>query len=301
MDLKQLEYFVHVAEFGSFTQSSRFLRVAQPALSRQVRALEVELRQALFERNGRGVTLTEPGQRLLEHARGILQQVQRARLDLEQQRGALSGQLVIGLPPSVSRTLTGPLVRAFRERFPQASVGLVEGLSDHLMEWLAVGRVDFALVYSGSAPASIDLAALLVEPLYLVGARPARASARLVGSPVSLAQVAATALVIPPRPHSIRMLVDSALADAGLKARVALEIESVPTILDLVQHDGFHAVLTLNAIRRSGSEARFQVRPIGKPRLAATLRLATSAQRPAGPLMERSIALVRELVAQHWS
>jgi LysR family nitrogen assimilation transcriptional regulator len=301
MDLKQLEYFVQVAEFGSFTLSSRFLRVAQPALSRQVRALEVELRQTLFERNGRGVTLTEPGKRLLEHARGILQQVQRARLDLEQQRGAVTGRLVIGLPPSVSRTLTGPLVRAFRERFPQASFGVVEGLSDHLMEWLAVGRVDFCLVYSGTAPASIELVPLRVEPMYLVGARPAKAGARLVGAPVALAQVAATELVIPPRPHSIRMLLDSALAEAGLKARVALEIESVPTILDLVQDDGFHAVLTLNAIRRSGNEARFQVRPIGKPRLAATLRLATSVQRPSGPLMEQSITLVRELVAQHWA
>jgi len=247
------------------------------------------------------VTLTVAGQRLFAHGVGILQQVERARLDLEEHRGAPVGRMSLGLPPSVSRTLTGPLVRSFRERFPQASVGLVEGLSDHLMEWLAVGRVDFALVYSGSAPASIDLAALQVEPLYLVGARPGRAAARLVGAPVSLAQVAATELVIPPRPHSIRMLVDSALAEVGLKARVALEIESVPTILDLVQHDGFHAVLTLNAIRRSGNEARFQVRPIGKPRLAATLRLATSAQRPAGPLMEQSIALVRELVAQHWS
>jgi LysR family nitrogen assimilation transcriptional regulator len=301
MDLKQLEYFVHVAEFGSFTLSSRFLRVAQPALSRQVRALEVELRQTLFQRNGRGVTLTEAGKRLLEHARGILQQVQRARLDLEQQRGAVTGRLVIGLPPSVSRTLTGPLVRAFRERFPQASFGVVEGLSDHLMEWLAVGRVDFALVYSGSAPAAIELAPLRVEPMYLVGARPRKPEAKLVGAPVTLQQVAAIELVIPPRPHSIRMLVDSALADAGLKARVALEIESVPTILDLVQDDGFHAVLTLNAIRRSGNEARFQVRPIGKPRLSATLRLATSAQRPGGPLMERSIELVRELVAQHWA
>jgi len=152
MDLKQLEYFVHVAEFGSFTRSSRYLKVAQPALSRQVRALEVELRQTLFKRNGRGVTLTEPGQRLLEHARGIVQQVQRARLDLEQQRGALSGRLVIGLPPSVSRVLTGPLVRAFRERFPNAAFSIVEGLSDHLMERLAVGRVDFALVYSVAAP-----------------------------------------------------------------------------------------------------------------------------------------------------
>jgi LysR family nitrogen assimilation transcriptional regulator len=301
MDLKQLEYFVHVAEFGSFTLSSRVLRVAQPALSRQVRALEVELRQTLFERNGRGVTLTEPGKRLLEHARGILQLVQRPRLDLEQRRGALSGRLVIGLPPSVSRTLAGPLVRAFRERFPDASFGVVEGLSDHLLEWLAVGRVDFALVYGGVADTGIELAPLRVEPMFLVGARPAKAGARLMGTAVSLQQVAATELVIPPRPHSIRMLLDSALADAGLKPRVALEIESVPTILDLVQHEGYHAVLTLNAIRRSGHEAGFQARPIGKPPLAATLRVATSAQRPGGPLMERSIELVRELVDKHWA
>lgn len=301
MDLKQLEYFVHVAEFGSFTLSSRVLRVAQPALSRQVRALEVELRQTLFERNGRGVTLTEPGKRLLEHARGILQQVQRARLDLEQRRGALSGRLVIGLPPSVSRTLAGPLVRAFRQRFPEATFGVVEGLSDHLLEWLAVGRVDFALVYGGAADAAIELQPLRVEPMFLVGARPAKAGARLMGTAVSLQQVASTELVIPPRPHSIRMLLDSALADAGLKPRVALEIESVQTILDLVRHEGYHAVLTLNAIRRSGDEAGFQVRPIGKPPLAATLRVATSAQRPGGALMERSIELVRELVDKHWA
>ena len=301
MDLKQLEYFVHVAEFGSFTLSSRFLRVAQPALSRQIRSLEVELRQTLFTRNGRGVTLTEAGKRLLEHARGIAQQVERARHDLEQQRGAVSGRLVIGLPPSVSRTLTAPLVRAFRERFPSASFGIVEGLSDHLMEWLAVGRVDFCLVYSSTATAAVELQPLREEPMFLVAARTERQADRLIGPVVPLAEVAQAELVIPARPHSIRMLLDSALADAGLKARVALEIESVPTILDLVRNEGFHAVLTLNAIRRSGNETAFHVRPIGKPRLKATLRLATSAQRPRGPLMEQAIALVKELVALHWS
>lgn len=301
MDLKQLEYFVHVAEFGSFTSSSRFLRVAQPALSRQVRALEVELRQTLFERNGRGVTLTEPGRRLLEHARGILQQAERARLDLEQQRGAVSGRVVIGLPPSVSRTLTRPLVRAFREQLPSASFGIVEGLSDHLLEWLVVGRVDFALAYSGVAPPAVDLQPLRVEPLYLVSARSAKQGDRLVGGGVPLAQVAQTELVIPSRPHSIRMLLEAAMADAGHKPRIALEIESVPTMLDLVQHEGFHAVLTLNAIRRSGQEASFHVRPIVKPKLATTLRLATSAQRPTGPLLERTQALVKELVAAHWA
>ena len=79
MDLKQLEYFRHVAELGSFTRAASFLSVVQPALSRQVRQLEVELGQNLFDRNGRGVVLTDAGSRLLEHTRGILMQVGRAR------------------------------------------------------------------------------------------------------------------------------------------------------------------------------------------------------------------------------
>ena len=134
MDLKQLETFVQVAELGSFTRASNALGVAQPALSRQVRLLEVELRQALFERTGRGVVLTEAGKRLLAHGRVILAQVERALQDLEDQRGAASGRLVIGLPPSVSRQLTGPLVAAFRERFPKASLSVVEGLSTYQLE-----------------------------------------------------------------------------------------------------------------------------------------------------------------------
>jgi LysR family nitrogen assimilation transcriptional regulator len=72
MDLEQLEYFVRVADLKSFTRASIDIDVAQPALSRQVRQLEVELRQNLLVRNGRGVTLTEAGEIFLEHARGIL-------------------------------------------------------------------------------------------------------------------------------------------------------------------------------------------------------------------------------------
>ena len=79
MDLKQLSYFVRVAEMGSFTRASIVLDIAQPALSRQVRLLEVELRQSLLIRNGRGITLTEAGKVLLEHSRGVLHQMERLR------------------------------------------------------------------------------------------------------------------------------------------------------------------------------------------------------------------------------
>jgi LysR family transcriptional regulator, nitrogen assimilation regulatory protein len=82
MNLKQLEYFVSVAELGSFSKAAVVLDIAQPALSRQVRALEIDLRETLLLRNGRGVTLTQAGQRLFEHSVAILQQVAQAREDM---------------------------------------------------------------------------------------------------------------------------------------------------------------------------------------------------------------------------
>jgi LysR family transcriptional regulator, nitrogen assimilation regulatory protein len=303
MDFKQIAYFVQVAELSSFTRAASVLRVAQPALSRQVRALEVELRQTLFDRNGRGVTLTEAGKRLLAHGRGILQQVQRARQDMEDERGAPLGQLALGLPPSVSRTLTAPLVQAFRLQFPKATLTMVEGLSTYLLDWLAQGRIDGAVVYNATPAAAIDLLPVLDEPLFLVSARPAaQKRAALRGSPVSLAELARRELVIPSRPHALRMLLETTLAGAGLKPKVALEIDSVPAILDLVERDALHAVLTLNAL--AGRHQALLARPIrvaaGQPALATTLWIATSAQRPRGPLLEQGTALLREKLLALW-
>ncbi len=308
MDLKQLNTFVQVAELGSFTRAASLLRVAQPALSRQVRALEVELRQPLFDRNGRGVTLTPAGHKLLAHGRGILQQLERARQDLEGLRGAAAGLLCIGLPPSIGRVLTAPLVEAFGQRFPRATLSMVEGLSTYTLEWLAQGRIDCAVVYNAAPAPAIHLQPVLDEKLYLVSARSASAAGGL-GRPATLAQVAQQPLLIPSRPHAIRMRLESVLAEAGLKPRVGLEIESVPAILDLVQRhpeQRWHAVLSLNAIRGSGRESAFVARPIhlrssGAQRLplATSLWIATSAQRPRGPLLDQACELVCGLLRQH--
>lgn len=307
MDLKQLDTFVRVAELGSFTRAAAVLRVAQPALSRQVRALEVELHQPLFDRNGRGVTLTPAGARLLAHGRGILQQVERARQDLEEQRGAASGLVSIGLPPSISRTLTAPLVETFRERFPRATLSIVEGLSTYTLEWLVQGRVDCAVVYNAVPAAVLELQPVLQERLHLVSVcdTPRLAARghlqRLVGRPASLAEVAACNLVIPSRPHAIRMQLESAMAEAGLKPRVALEVDSVPAMLDLVQRHALHAVLSLNAVQGSSSEAALQARPLrradGQP-LRTTLYIATSAQRPRGALLDQTTTLLAEQLEQ---
>lgn len=302
MDFKQIQYFVQVAELGSFTRAASVLRVAQPALSRQVRALEVELRQTLFDRNGRGVTLTAAGARLLAHGRGILQQLERARQDLEDQRGGASGLISIGLPPSVSRSQTAPLVDAFRHQFPRATLSVVEGLSTYTLDWLVQGRIDCAVVYNASPAAAIDLQPVLQEPLYLVSARTAKAGKRLQGPAITLAQLAARGLVIPSRPHAIRMRVETALAECGHKPQVALEVESLPAILDLVQRHALHAVLSLNAVYATGQAQAFFAQPInlgGGRQLAASLWLATSAQRPRGPLLEQASKLLVDLLRQN--
>ena len=298
MDLKQLETFVQVAELGGFTRAATVLRIAQPALSRQVRALEIELRQPLFNRHGRGVTLTEAGKRLLAHSRGILQQVQRARQDMEDQRDAAVGVLAIGMPPSIGRSLTAPLVDAFRAQLPRAMPKLVEGLSSDLLEWLVQGRLDCAVVYNAAPTAAVELQRVLDERLYLVSAR--GRSRALVGRPLTLSQLAALDLVIPSRPNAIRMRIETVLAESGLKPRVGLEIESVPAMLELVQRHPLHAVLSLNAIRGSGQAQAFCARPIepavGQPPLAATVWIATAAQRPRGPLLDRGVQLLVTLL-----
>jgi LysR family nitrogen assimilation transcriptional regulator len=317
MDFKQLETFVQVAQLGSFTRAASVLRSAQPALSRQVRALEVELRQHLFHRNGRGVQLTDAGQRLLAHGQGILQQLQRARQELEAQRGAPIGALAIGLAPSVDRVFTPSLVRAFRERFPKASLSVSEGLSAALLQALAQGRIDLAVVYEAPPSAAWHVQPVLQEPLLLVSAagatvrqrpstpRRAAASKTPAARRVPLPELADLDLVMPSRPHSIRMRVETALAAQGLAPRIAMQVDSISAILELVaQQPGWHAVLTQHALQASGRPQAFLARPIapaarGSKALTVQLAIATSAQRPSSPLLEQCTELLRGLMATH--
>ncbi|HYF17914.1 MAG TPA: LysR substrate-binding domain-containing protein [Ramlibacter sp.] len=293
MDLRQLEYFVRVAELGSFTRAAIELDIAQPALSRQVRLLEVELRQALLVRNGRGAVPTEAGKTLLEHARGILHQVQRARDDLGRLRGGLSGRVAVGLPNSVARVLTVPLSRAFRESMPDARLSISEGLSSSLEAGLVAGRLDIAVLYNAQPSRDIEATPLMDEELLLVRARPPGLHEDPPPGPIDLKAVAELPLVIPTRPNAIRMHVESAMAAIGCRPNVALEIDGVSAILDLVRDGAGCAVLSRNALLHSPRPSAYTAQRIGTPPLSIRLSLATSAQRPATPVQEATLDLIR--------
>jgi LysR family transcriptional regulator, nitrogen assimilation regulatory protein len=302
MDLKQLDYFLRVAELGSFTRAAEVLSIAQPALSRQVRLLEVELRQSLLTRNGRGAFPTEAGKVLMEHARGILHQVQRAREDLRsvQQDGGthggnplheLTGRVAIGLPPSLARLITVPLTRQFRVALPRASLSIAEGLSASLQEAVANGRLDIALVYGAVASRELEVRPLLEEELVLVSQ--GGANRKLAALP--LRELPEFPLIIPARPNSFRVLVETQLARLGLAPTIALEVDGTATILDLVASGIGSAVLPRHAVSLDQTGRDFQVRAIIRPKLVSAVSVVTSARRARTPLLEAALTMLMNL------
>ena len=297
MDLKQLEWFVRVAELGSFTKAAATLDMSQPVLSRQVRQLELELQQHLLYRNGRGVTPTEAGRRLLEHGRGILHQVELARQELRDREATPVGKVVVGLPPSIGKMLTVGLVTQFRERFAQASIGIVEGLSAQMQEWLLLGRLDVALLYNPPINPQLDYDRVRASDVYLIGAPAGSSQPRLPAS-VRLADLAQYPLIIPSRPNVFRNLIESECARHGVKLTVALEIDSIAAVLDLVERGFGYAALTSDALHGHASARPLSAARIVSPAISTPLVIATAAQRPLSSLARHTIALIKSELAQ---
>ena len=294
MDLKQLEYFVRVAELGSFTRASVALGIAQPALSRQIRLLEVELRQNLLTRNGRGALPTEAGGMLLEHGRGILHQVQIARDALGAVRGALSGRVSVGLPPSLSRLVTVPLTQAFKTRLPEAQLTLTEGFSVLMHEALRTGNLDMAVLYNAAPSLDMEVTSLHKEELVLISKK----STGAAHLPINLAAVAALPLILPSRPNSFRILLDAEMHAIGTTPNITLEVDGLNAILSLVKAGLGHAVLPSYTLSHFEDQAHFMLRRIKSPRITSQLSLVRPTRRPITQTQKVTLEIVNAVVMQ---
>jgi len=291
MDLKQLECFVRVAEFGSFTKAAAVLNISQSVVSRQVRQLEVELQEHLLLRNGRGVLLTASGQRLFEHGKGILRQVQVAREDLREQRDTLSGKVVIGLPPSISRRHTLAIAAAFRRRFPDCTLGIKEGLTHSMREWLLLGRLDFALLFNPGQSAQLRYEHMHSEPLMLIGSQRSDLPAQ-----IRVKDMGRFPLIIPSEPHSIRRLIEAEASRHEVHLDVCMEMDSIPSLLQLIDLNMGYGVLFRSALVNSSEKLEgLQAAEIVEPVIQTHLFIGTFEQRPLSRLAEQTMSLVRDI------
>jgi LysR family nitrogen assimilation transcriptional regulator len=291
MTLNQIEVFIQVAEHQSFSRAARMLGVAQPALSRQVRTLETELRETLFIRNGRGVALTAAGARLFEHGQGILHLVAQAREDLSSARNEPVGEIVVAMPPTQARLHTRRLIEAFQLQCPRARLVIVEGFSTQLTEWLLSGRADLALVYNPEALPALEVLPLREEALCLLS--PAGQAPR---GPLSFARLARLPLIMPQRGQVFRQKLEEAALMSGVQLQVRWEVSSVPVILDMVADGLGHAALGEDALRTFEHPEKLAVTPFKAAGVVTTLCLVTPALKRSTPLTQRTAALLMQLV-----
>ncbi|WP_163269421.1 LysR family transcriptional regulator [Chelativorans alearense] len=294
MDIRQLNYFVRVAELGSFSRASAFLHVAQPALSRQIRNLELELKETLLIRNGRGVEPTEAGERLLTNARGIMRLMERTYEDVENARTGKSGKVAIGMPATISMAIATALIRRLREELSDARVTLVHGRSRQLQEWVLSGSLDGAIMFDAPSSPMLEIDELIREQLYLVG--PESAFDDL--GPIPLEELSSLPMIIAVRPNSVRVLVDSELARLGQKLNIVFELEPLDAMLDLVQDGYGFTVASRRTLKAKGRGEGLAMRKIVGPELVLPVQIVLPTRRHNNRLQEAAFRILKELSLQ---
>ncbi|MCW8164835.1 LysR family transcriptional regulator [Verminephrobacter aporrectodeae subsp. tuberculatae] len=233
MELRQLRYFVRIVELGSMSRAALDLDLVQSALSQQISRLEGELSARLLQRSSRGVVATEAGMAFLHEAQLTLRHADQAVRVTRQAR--LSGTVSVGLAPTTAAMLDLPLMRAMRERYPDVRLHLVEGLSGHLTTMLSARTLDMAILFDRRPPGPGSRLAqerpLMDEDIFLIctRARPEKIPATL-----TLANVAHEPLILPTGTHGLRHTLDAALARAGVRPNVVLEVDSLSMLMAAV-------------------------------------------------------------------
>ncbi len=299
MDLRQLRTFVHVAELQSISAAAERLHIAQPALSRQIQALEQELQARLLHRHGRGVTLTDAGALVRDRAELILREVARLQGDIRSQDGQLRGALSLGLPPTVAAVLATPLIERTHLHHPDVKLKVVSGFSGHVQDWIQRGVVDLGVTYEGREPAAIKSRPLLQEELFLIE-RPARDAPRRPGTGPALSRQAAFArdLILPSGSHGLRNIVEKAARESGLALKIVLENDSLPTLVQLVKRGLGATILPLVSVFDEVRDGSLQAFAMVEPPLTRRLLLSRPIDRPTTPLARQfADMLVEEIGA----
>jgi LysR family hydrogen peroxide-inducible transcriptional activator len=165
MEFHQLRYFVAVADEGSFSRAAAKVRVAQPSLSQQIRKLEAEIGQPLFDRLPRSVVLTEAGRCLLEYARQILASIGDARRCVDELKGKIAGDVAVGAIPTIAPYVLPELVVTFQNHYPDVTLHIVEDVTEGITRRIEAGELDVALASTCPRSPTLRVELLGREPL----------------------------------------------------------------------------------------------------------------------------------------
>ncbi|MCE9658171.1 MAG: LysR family transcriptional regulator [Burkholderiales bacterium] len=277
MELRQIHYFIAIAEKGAISAASAYIHIAQPALSAQLASLEGELGVALCTRHRRGVTLTEAGEIFLEHAYKVTEALAAARSAVQSVASQPRGEVTFGLPVTTSTLMTVPIVELVRARYPDIKLNIVDGMSGDVFGWLVDGRLDVAILYGADRPPQIKAKPIVSDALYLMGHENELTRGR---ETIAFCELAGFHLLHnSPSRSRLRQLMDETARKLGCPLQYAGEIDSVPQLKLLVYRGRGFTVLPKISLGDDPPVAKLRLLRIVEPDLRLTSYLALSPKR----------------------
>lgn len=273
MDIRTLRYFVQVARAGSFNAAAGLLNIAQPALSRQIKKIEDELGVELLIRHGKGVEVTEAGAKLLTEAEDLIDHFARTISMVKADERGFAGNISLGVPPTSGMLIVPEIYKIFSQRWPDATLGIREGVTSSLEEWLLDRRIDMAILHNPVPMAGIELKPLLQEQMVLATALDfGFDSADVIG----FNQLAKLPLILPSLPHSNRRLLERLALQNNIRLTVKLEVDSIPLIKAMVKNGVGATIQTYAGVATEVERGELAVRVIDRPRILSTVTIATA-------------------------
>ena len=248
MESKVLRYFCAVVDCGSFTGAAAALSIAQPAISMSIKRLEQEVGFPLFNRLERRLSLTDEGEVLYRHAKTVTQRVDDARNAMNELQGLESGLVRVGIPGMLGSYHFPSLLMAFRHRYPDIKLSIVDAGTVKLQSMLEQGEVDLAFVESDTILPSLEGISIMQVPMVAAVAEDHRFTSRPT---IGVEEFLREELAIFKPGYFHRQLIDQLAEKAGIELNVSIETNLIPLMKSFVRQ-GFGITAFLDIVLQEG-------------------------------------------------
>lgn len=250
MELRQLRYFLKAKELLNFTEASKHLFITQSTLSQQIKQLEEEIGQPLFDRIGKRIALTEAGELFSIYAERSIRAAEDGKLLLEDLEGLRTGILRIGLTWGLKSLVLSSLT-IFTQTYPEVKIEVTFGTTNELMQYLEKQYIDFALTFfDGAHEESFVYKTVLISDMAFMVAKDS-SLARL--KEIRLKEIEQYRLALPVQGFSTRNFVDREFEKYNIQPNIAIETNQTSMIIDLVKKGAYQTVLTYATVHGEGN------------------------------------------------
>jgi DNA-binding transcriptional LysR family regulator len=291
MDLKQMQYFLCLAQEGNVTRAARQLNIVQPALSMQIAKLEKSLGKPLFYRVSRGMSLTPAGEALAQRIAPIMADIDRVRGEIAQLDGKVSGRVNIGMITSAAQSTLPASSATIAAKYPDIHLLVCEGYSETMLEWVATGQLDIAIVNTPAPRPTPNARHILDEEMML-----AHGAGNKLPLPkvVSFDRLESLDIVIPSRRHGLRRILDDAAAEAGFSLKPRLEIDTLSAICEIVATTDLLTIRPGIVLHSTLSTGRVRARRLRNPSIVRSVAWVTNPRRSVSAAMTAVMDIIAE-------